>query len=1095
MSVPRLNLAGRLASSFITSKLTIVFIVGVLMAGVFAVALTPREENPQIVVPGAVVTVALPGASAREVDQLIVGPLEGILSEMSGVDHTYGVARNSLGAVQVQFKVGESPEDSLVKLYNRVMANRERLPAGAGIPTIRAVDADDVPVVTVTLASNAYDDYGLKRVADRMAERLRSLPDVSVVSVRGGRDREIGVAFDPERLVAFSIALPQAYAAITANNLSTPLSGPLRNGKVETVQLRGAFSSVDDVRDLVVGVHAGRPVYVRDVAIVTDGPPIEITAQSRFAFGSADARAQHAGTGEMPAVTIAVAKKKGANAVLVSRSVVDRIDRMQQSFVPKGIHVVVTRDDGKKADAAVNVLIEHLAIALFTVSLIMVLFLGWREALIVTLTVPLIFSITLAADYFGGVTINRVTLFALILALGLLVDAAIVVIENIHRHYNSASSLTKQQATILATNEIGDATNLATLAVMLVFGSLFLVTGMAGDYFYPVAYNVPIAMAGSIVVAYIVTPWAANRWLRRHPAADHDEPDDGHGHGRRDWMQRLYLRLIGPLQFSRRARRGLALAIFALILASSLQGAWQFIRPSGVSGAVSPLGVALGFMPKDNKNTFNIVISMAETTPVEETDRMVREIGRLLSTNPNVSNYQSWIGQSGVVDFNGLLQGTADRRGGNVAEIRVNLVDKHARRLSSIEIVRAMRPKVDEIRASYPGARVRLVEDPPGPPVRATVLAEIYGPESEGLRRLSTKVETEFARTFDMVDISNTEPVDVVEQVLVPDREKAALSGVSVAQIAELLRLVYGGDLVGRAHPADERNPVDIRAYVPRRHAVDPTKLDGLFVNNTSGQPVALSELVKVSSSTADRPIQRKDNERVAFVGGELSQSVPLYAVLDLNRRLSGINGPDGQPLTTGNLSFNPRAPDTIDGYQLLWDGEMRMTLDIYRDMIVALGVALTAVYLLLVAYYRSFLIPMIAMSSVPLGIIGIFPGHWILGVDFSATSIVGIIALSGVVIRNSLLIIDFIEENLKQGMALDEAVRMAGAVRLRPIILTTLAIVLGSAIMVSDPVFGGLAISLIFGTLVSTALTVFVVPILYQLSATRGPKGAAIGE
>ncbi|MFP5456937.1 MAG: efflux RND transporter permease subunit, partial [Alphaproteobacteria bacterium] len=339
MSVPRLNLAGRLASSFITSKLTIVFIVGVLMAGVFAVALTPREENPQIVVPGAVVTVALPGASAQEVDQLIVGPLEGILSEMSGVDHTYGVARNSLGAVQVQFKVGESPEDSLVKLYNRVMANRERLPAGAGIPTIRAVDADDVPVVTVTLASNAYDDYGLKRVADRMAERLRSLPDVSVVSVRGGRDREIGVAFDPERLVAFSIALPQAYAAITANNLSTPLSGPLRNGKVETVQLRGAFASVDDVRDLVVGVHAGRPVYVRDVAIVTDGPPIEITAQSRFAFGSADARAQHAGTGEMPAVTIAVAKKKGANAVLVSRSVVDRIDRMQQSFVPKGIHV------------------------------------------------------------------------------------------------------------------------------------------------------------------------------------------------------------------------------------------------------------------------------------------------------------------------------------------------------------------------------------------------------------------------------------------------------------------------------------------------------------------------------------------------------------------------------------------------------------------------------------------------------------------------------------------------------------------------------------------------------------------------------------
>ncbi|ADZ68702.1 efflux RND transporter permease subunit [Polymorphum gilvum] len=1087
MSDIRLNFAGRLAQAFIASKMTIVFIIAVALMGVVAVLQTPREENPQIVVPAAAVTVTLPGASAAEVEQLLVTPLEGILKEIPGVDHIESTAQNSAAIVQVQFKVGEPREESLVKLYDRVLASRSRLPSDAGTPQVQSVDADDVPIVTFTLASSDYDDYALKRVAERMAERLRSTENVSVVSIKGGREREIAIELDPDRLQAFGVTLSQAYSAFTASNLSVPLQPTVRDGEVEAIKLSASFASAEDVRNQIVAVSNGRPVYVRDVATVTDGPPSEIMAFSRFSFGPGDARVNEANARDMPAVTIAVAKKKGANAVVVANAVIDRVERMQASFVPKDIQVVVTRDDGEKADAAVNLLLEHLLVALGTVGLVLIFFLGWREAMIVMVTVPLILSITLLADLLGGVTINRVTLFALILALGLLVDAAIVVIENIHRHYGSAKAgADKQAITILATNEIGNATNLATFAVMLVFAALFLVTGMAGDYFYPIAFNVPVAMAASVVVAYIVTPWAANRWLHRHDVQEEEAHAEEVSHGEPGRMERLYLRLFAPLQQRRPVRLCFGLVIVVLMAASAMQGAWQFVRPSGVGGPVSYLGVPIGFLPKDNKNTFNIVVSMPENTPVEETDRFVREIATELVKEPEVVNYQTWIGQAGVEDFNGLFKGTAGRIGNHVAEIRVNLTDKHHRSKSSIDIAREFRPKVDAVRATWPGAKVALVEDPPGPPLRSTVLAELYGPDSEGLRALSAEVRKAFEETWDIVDLTDTEPVDVLEHRIVPDKEKAALSRVSTAQIAEALTLVYGGNTLSRAHLADERNPVDVRAFVPRRFAVDPTRLDRIFVDNADGNPVPLSELVKIVPASSDRPILHRDAEKVTFVGAELSDSVPFYAVLDLQKRLAGITAPDGRPLRTGNLGFNEDVPDTIDGYQLLWGGEMRMTLDVYRDMGIALGGALLAVYFLLVAYYRSFLIPMIAMSSVPLGVIGIFPGHWLVGADFSATSMVGIIALSGVVIRNSLLIIDFIQDNLRHSMPLDVATRQAGAVRLRPILLTTLAIILGSAIMVTDPVFGGLAISLIFGTVVSTALTVFVVPVLYELDARR---------
>jgi len=1081
MSDQQLNLAGKLASTFITSKLTIIIAIGIAVLGITALIFTPREENPQIVVPGARVSIALPGASAQEVEELIVTPLEGVVSEVSGVDHTSGIASDSLGVVTVQFKAGQPKEESLVKLYDRVLASQSLFPEGASTALVQSVDSDDVPIVSVTLSSETIDDFGLKRVADRMADRLRSIDDVSIVQVYGGRPREVSIELDPVRLEAFGVSLSQVYASINASNLSTPLGEQTNRGKTVNIRVQGFYTNVDDVRHQVVGINNNRPVYLSDIAIITDGPRKEIETYSRFTFGLASKQFAKYGPIGMPAVTIAVSKKKNTNAVTVSDRVISRIRRMQQNFIPDSVEATITRNDGQKANDAVNTLIEHLFIAITTVGVIICLFLGWKESLIVSVSIPLILFAAMGADLFAGVTINRITLFALILSLGLMVDASIVVLENIHRHYGSPNKKDKIAVTVLATNEIGNPTNLATFAVMLVFASMITLTGMVGQYFYPITFNVPIVMAASVVIAYIITPWAANLWL--NPKV-HEDTEQSSSEG---LLQRLYLKVATRLLEYSSARKLFWFCIAVLFILSALQGAWPFLTPNGLNSPLPSLTVGLGFLPKDDKNTFNIIADMPEGTTVEETDRLVRDIEVVLGTNPYVTNYQSWLGLAGVPDFNALQQGTSTRTGGYVGEIRVNLISKHDRNVTSIELVRKLRHSLTDIRNKYPEADIRLVEDPPGPPVRATVLAEVYGPNPKGIREMAGKVEKEFRTTYGMVDISNSEPHDIMEQRIVVDKDKAALSKVSIQQITQPLALLFGGGTVlSRIHAEEERQPVDIRAFVPRRLEVRPYQLDRVAVDGSDGQRITVSELVHIKSGLKNRPINHRDNERVSYVGGELEKSPQLYAVLDLNRRLQGMTAPDGDPVATRNLTFFRRDPDVIDGYSIQWTGEMRMMLDTYRDMTIALGVAMTLVYLLLVAYYRSFMIPLIAMSSVPLGLIGILPGHWIMGMDFSATSMIGIIALSGVVIRNSLLIIDFIRDNAAQGMPLKTAVLQAGVVRLRPILLTTLAILTGSAVIVLDAVFGGLAISLIFGTLTSTMLTIFVVPLLFYMDAKR---------
>jgi len=1076
MNNQSLNLTGRIVKIFIASKLTILFIVASSLLGLVAIFFTPREENPQIIVPGAKVMMTMPGASSEEIEELIVAPLEGVIREISGVDHTFAMARNSLAIVSVQFEVGENKEKSLIKIYDKILGNRSIFPKEATDPVITSVDVDDVPIVTITLASDKYSDYALKRLADNMIERLSSIKEVSVTYVKGGCNREIGVELDPDRLQAFGITLDQIQSVMSTNNLSAPIGTLAQNGENRSIYLDAFFKSVQDVAHIVVGTHNNKPIYLEDVADIIDGPPKERKTLSRFAFGPADERFGKTSVYEMPAVILAVAKKPGTNSVVVSKDIIKRIKEIQQNFVPSDIHVIVTRNDGEKANAAVNLLLKHLGIAILSVFIIIALFLGLKEAILVGITVPLILSLTLFTDFAGGPTINRITMFGLIVSLGMLVDAAIVVLENIHRHYARGENKSKTRITIIAVNEIANPTNIATFAVIAVFTSLFVITGVMRQYFYPIVYNVPVAMFASLVVAYVVIPWAANLWLQfgeSHKPKKFDFID---------LILRPYKVLMTYLLDNFKAQCIVLIIVVLLLAVSILQPLWQFIRPQGMGGPISAGCVSIATLPKDDKNTFNISIDMPEFTPVEVTDQVAREVGGLLRSNPYITNYQSFIGMAGVIDFNGLLRGTGDKRCPNFSEIRVNLIDKQKRDVSSIEIVRNLRPFVEKIRTKYPKCIIKLVEDSPGPPVLATVLSEIYGPDPKVLRKIADKISREYEKTYDIVEVHDSEVEDVNEYRIVIDREKAALSGILPAQIVQTLRRLVAGESFGRIHKKGEKNTIPIRLHVPRKYQIDPDVMAKIFITNQKGQKIPLSEVTKIIHSSVDRPIFHKDYEKMTFVGAELVSTSPVYAVCDLNRRLKNLDIGDGIKLSTGNLGLIEAVPDTINGYQLLWGGEMRITLDMFRDMVGALIIAISLILLLLVGYYRSFSIPLVAAVSVPLGIVGVFPGHLIMNQHFSGTSMIGVVALAGVVVRNSLLIIDFAIDNLKKGMTLKNAVYQAGVIRFRPILLTAMAVVLGIAVLLTDPVFGGLSISIIFGTLTSTFLSMIVTPILIYM-------------
>ncbi|MDX8382004.1 MAG: efflux RND transporter permease subunit [Ghiorsea sp.] len=1085
-----LNIAGKLGQVSMQTNLTPIISILILLIGVFALFITPREENPQIDVPAANVIIQMNGASPQEVQNLIVHPMERVLREMNGVDHTFGTAMGSVGVVTVVFEVGANKEESMVKLYDRIMHNLNRIPTGAMQPLVKPMDVNEVPASVITMSSSELDGLALKRLAERVREQLAPLEGVSVADIIGGLDHEVRIEIDPAKMEGYHITLDQLHHVLVSANAGGPVGDLVGKNQVTKVWLSGYLESAQEVGALVVGSIQNKPVYLRDVATIIDGSA-EANQLHRIAYGlSSDHQRDATSEPEVNAVSIALSKQLGTNAVFVTQRISDKINELKGDFIPNNVRVDITRDSGQRADAAVNYLVEHLGIAIVSVMLILLFFLGWREAAIVTMNIPLILFIVLAIGFLADQTINRITLFSLILALGLLVDDAIVVIENIHRHLHKGVKSTADKAMLIvrATNETGKPTIVATIAVILAFIPMGFVTGMMGPYMAPIPFNAPLAMAASLIVAYAFTPWIAQRFLPNkiiEPTLEEKDKDP------KDWVHTTYMKLATPLVESGKVRFVFWLVVAVLFIGSMLQPAWQFIRPAGINGPLTPGAVELKMLPKGNQNTFNITIDLPEGSTLEETDFVARQVGKVLRQHEMVNDYETFVGRGGPIDFNGILRGAAlFREAPHLGEIRVNLRNKHERSIRSEDIVLELREMLAPVFEANPQASIKLVEDPPGPPVRATLLAEIYGPNYDKQKEIAGELRQTFEATYDVVDVDDSIGAPQTQLNVKVNKEKAARIGVATQQVEIALRDFLSGYNFGAVHVEDERHVVNLRVQLPRSLRVNAENLNQIYVSSAQG-PIPLSAIATVEETTVKKPIFSKDGHPVTYVSAEPKQGSQVYALLDIDSKVDNTSIA-GTPLRTGGMRFTDTAPEDTFGYHILWDGEMRLTLDVFRDLGAAFIVAMLLIYLLMVAYYGQFILPMLVMAPTALTMIGIFPGHAITGQPFTATSMIGMIALAGIVVRNSTLLIDFILEYRKRGHSLKTSVLEAGAVRARPILLTAIAVVAGTSIMITDPVFGGLGVSMAFGTIAATILTLFVTPLMYYLWQRGKPDTAA---
>ena len=1065
----KLNIAGRLARDFLKNPLTPVIAFVLFLFGALALMLTPREENPQIDVPSANVIVVYPGASSKEVQNIIVDPLSRKLKEMTKVDHIYGMAMNSVGVVTVVFKIGENKEKSMNKLYDRVMQNIDLLPKGAWKPLVKPNDIDEVPILTFALSSSKYNDAELYRMAQRLLTPLAETKNVGVVGIKGGHKREFDVIINAEKLAAYHLSLGQVANALQKGNVDYPL-GNFENGRFSIpVEYNGFIRTLSDVKNLLVANYQGRPIYLKDIANVIDTANYHDKHYTYFIAGQSFEGNPAIKGKRLNQVTVYVSKKRGTNAVFVAEDTIKKMEELKKQL-PSDVNVVITRNDGHKANEAVNELVYHLVISIGIIVVLLIVMLGFRESLIVSFTVPLILAATLFIGMLAGQTINRITLFALILSLGLLVDSAIVVIENIHRHF-SMGDKSKEHAAIYATNEIGNPTNIATLAIILAFIPMLFVGGMMGPYMKPIPFNVPVAMIASLVVAYIFTPWAAVKFLPDHH--DH-EPFDI----KKTKTYEVFNKLLRPMIESRAKRVTFISSLVILTILAILT------LPTKM--------VLFKMLPGANKNTFNITVDLPTGTSIQTTKEVVEKLEDRLKKEKIITDMESFIGMGGVIDFNGLLRGTSLKKGDNVAEIRVNLIDLHERKESSIDFVSRMRPILQKIGKPY-NANIKLVEDPPGPPVIATLLMEVSGGDEHGRMVLAKKIEDLYKKTKGVVDIDVMADDSIVKYEIVPDKIKAGLLGITTKQIADVLGMGIKGAVVGVTHIPSEKQQVGIFVRFDKKSRNSIADLQKIkIMSMTTHRMVPLGEVVKIKPIPFGGLITSKDLKQIVMVTGEMDKRGSVYALLDIFFHLKDI-GLDGYTIKyDGNPRLNLVAINNKTGekYNLTWDGEWKITFDTFRDLGSAFGGAVVMIFLLMVAYYKNFRIPRIVLAAVPLTFIGVLPGHWIISfltkplmgapAYFTATSMIGFIALAGIVVRNSLLLIDFTNELIRQGRSLNDAAVEAAATRFRPIILTALAIILASFVIVLDPVWQGLAVSLIFGVMVSTILSLFVIPLLY---------------
>ncbi len=1058
----KLGISGAIARKFLHSEITpLLALVGFLL-GLFAVMVTPREEEPQINVTFANVFIPYLGASAAEVEHLVTTPAEQVLSEIEGVRHIYSVSRPGMAILTVEYYVGQDRTQAIVRLYNAVYSHQDWLPPnlGVGQPLIKPKGIDDVPIVAGTLwtEDRTRGAYALQQVAHAIEAELKRVPGTRGIYTIGGPDAVVRVQLDAQKLAGYGIAIDDLRQALSVGNVAREAGSVVGGNREMPVQAGTFFSTLEDVSGLVVGMHNGAPVFLRDVATVRSGPD-QPSRYSWFGTGPAAAEKGITARGEFPSVTLAIAKKPGTNAVTIANQVIHRFEQLKGTFVPQGVHATITRDYGITANDKAQTLIGKLIFATSFVVLLVLVALGWREALIVGTAVVITLAITLFASWAWGFTLNRVSLFALIFSIGILVDDAIVVVENIHRHIQLGGR-TLAEAIPIAVDEVGGPTILATLTVIAALLPMAFVTGLMGPYMSPIPINASIGMLISLAVAFVVTPWLAYKVLKHVPT--HSAEDDATG-GK---LYGFFKRRIGPYlngaAGAPRRRRLLWVVLVLIVLSVGL--------------AVFKL-VVLKMLPFDNKSEFQVVVDMPVGTPLEQTTRVLGALGRYLGRVAEVTDYQSYAGTSAPINFNGLVRQYYLRRAPNLGDIQVNLVDKKHRHRKSHDIARAVREPLQKIGAPF-GANVKIVEIPPGPPVLAPLVAEIYGLDYDGQIRVAKQVRRAFSTTPDIVDVDDSVEADAEQWIVHVDRQKAAMLGVAQQTAVAALTTALSGADAGYLHSDSAKYPRPIRLETPVAEQADIGRLLELKVRAVNGALVPLVDIVQAARAPREHAIYHKDLLPVVYVTGDMAGRLdsPLYGLFSIRHKLAGQITEDGAPLN--QYLVNP--PDNPYQYGLKWDGEWQITYETFRDMGIAYSVGLFLIYLLVVAQFRSYLVPLIIMAPIPLTVIGVLPGHALLGAQFTATSMIGMIALAGIIVRNSILLVDFINQQVASGVDFEEAVIRSGAVRAKPIILTGLAAMLGALFILDDPIFSGLAITLIFGILVSTLLTLVVIPVLY---------------
>jgi multidrug efflux pump subunit AcrB len=1066
-----LRAAGHIAHIFIQSKLTPLAIGAAMLLGAFAILQTPREEEPQIVVPMLDVFVQMPGASAEEVAQRATVPMEKLLREVPGVEYIYSISHPGLSLVIVRFYVGTKEEDAIVKTYNKLYSNFDRIPQGVSQPIIKARSIDDVPILALTLWGKNYDSYTLRKIAAELEHSIKQSDDVSETTLIGGQNRKARVILDTQRLAAYGLTPGSVVTQLGAANERTQAGSFARDNQEFQVEAGHFFMRPEELQQVVVGVHSGRPVYLRDVAEkIADGPA---EPESYVFFASGNGTTGSSANLEYPAVTITLAKRKGANATLIAQSVLRKVDSLRGNTLPKDLNISVTRNYGETAKDKSDELLKHLFIATLSVTLLIALALGWRESGVVLLAIPVTLALTLAIFYFYGYTLNRVTLFALIFSIGILVDDAIVVVENIVRHFRLPENRGRSLADVAveAVDEVGNPTILATFAVIAAILPMAFVRGLMGPYMRPIPVGASAAMVFSLIVAFVVSPWAALRLLRHYAG----RPE--YGHEEEGWTTRFYRRVMNPL-IQKPARRRMFLGSVAVLLL----GAVAFVPFKWVQ---------VKMLPFDNKSEFQAIIDMPDGTPLEQTARVAQALGRYLGGQPEVINYQIYAGTSGPYNFNGLVRHYFLRRQPNQADIQVNLLSRHERKAQSHDIARKLRPELDKIAAPF-GARIKVAEVPPGPPVLETLVAEVYGPDYKGQTELAAKIKRVFQETPGVVDVDWYVEDPQTKYDMKVDLDKAALQGVSAAEVSRTVQIGLGGASAGLLHDPSSREDIPIEVRLSRTDRSGIEEIQNLKLPGPSGRQVSLREVTNVQKTTIDTSVYRKNLRPVVYVTGDVAGVVesPVYAIFKMSDAIDKIQLPDGYQVKQYSGTV---MPDDTQRYSMKWDGEWHITVEVFRDLGLAFAAVLVLIYVLVVGWFKSFKTPLVIMAPIPLTLVGILPAHALMGAFFTATSMIGFIAGAGIIVRNSIILVDFIELRRLHGMSLEEAVVDAGAVRFRPMLLTAAAVVVGASVILFDPIFQGLAIALMAGEVASTVLSRMTVPVLYYLSQRSSSDAASL--